>query len=684
MTESPTSPPRTQPLTTDGAIGAILFCIALGLYVYTLCPTIFADDCGEIATAAATGGVIHPPGYPLYCLLGGLFVHALPFGEPAYRLGLLSAICAASATLLVFFLCRDLGAGKRWSCVAALALAFSDSLWMQATKVETYALNALLVATILILALRYHRSGKPADLYATALAGGLALTNHLTIIWLIPAALVLVLPKAIEMNGGRRAAGQLAAAIGVCVAPLALYIYEPIAARMHPGGQIWGNPSNLHRLFLHVSGTRYHGLFHLPTMAWFYHRDVIFATGWLWRNLGPLLFLAVIGAWTMLRSVPNRRPAIALLVGIAGYLICNTLYHILNIFEYYTPPILMLAVLAGVGGQAATDWLRSRLGTPDARRPIDLLQGGAVILALLAPVLLNWHACNRRGVTCMRTVAENILVTLPPNAVLIAFGDNNVFPLWYAQEVLHERQDVTVIPRDFFLSWSRAVGRETDSWCIMRIQREHPETGVSAMLARCAHDPAYAASHPFLWDLITHALARGQAVYFTSPKHGDLATTGNGQTHLARLPKLTLVNEGLLARVVPVDMIPSPNQQLATELADEAKIRYEYVEPKLFEYEPDNDITNKAYACHLFKIGQLLTNKQEYSEAYKRLVRAYDLNPNSAQTANEFAYVSAMLGRTSEAVDGWTAAVRLDPSNATYKRNLDTALGANAGKASGT
>src|SRR5262249_18279037 len=40
------------------------------LYLRTLCPTVYLGDSGEICTAIASGGITHPPGYPLFSLLG--------------------------------------------------------------------------------------------------------------------------------------------------------------------------------------------------------------------------------------------------------------------------------------------------------------------------------------------------------------------------------------------------------------------------------------------------------------------------------------------------------------------------------------------------------------------------------------------------------------------------------------
>jgi hypothetical protein len=80
--------------------------LAFILYFITCSPTVNFTDSGELITVAWTGGIAHPPGYPLYTLLGSAFVH-LPFGDPAWRLNILSALFAALAISLFYLLVTD-------------------------------------------------------------------------------------------------------------------------------------------------------------------------------------------------------------------------------------------------------------------------------------------------------------------------------------------------------------------------------------------------------------------------------------------------------------------------------------------------------------------------------------------------------------------------------------------------
>jgi len=71
---------------------------------------------------------------------------------------------------------------------------------------------------------------------------------------------------------------------------------------------------------------------------------------------------------------------------------------------------------------------------------------GVAVAAL--PVALNWSAVNRRAepeASLPREVAYSLLDPLPPRAVLFVAGDNDSYPLWYAQRVEGRRGDVTVV-----------------------------------------------------------------------------------------------------------------------------------------------------------------------------------------------------------------------------------------------
>src|SRR5262245_47832124 len=139
LTRSP-----AHPLTRSALTAALLFLLFLAVYVRTAAPTVLSGDSAEFQLAAPLLGVPHPTTYPLYVLLGKLATLLVPFGDLAWRVTLVSALCAALAVALFFLLARRF-AGWPGAGVAALALGVTPGLWNAATLAEVYALLAALL-----------------------------------------------------------------------------------------------------------------------------------------------------------------------------------------------------------------------------------------------------------------------------------------------------------------------------------------------------------------------------------------------------------------------------------------------------------------------------------------------------------------------------------------------------------
>jgi len=75
----------------DILVSAFIFIFTQVVYFLTLAPSVFFGDSGELTAAAYNLGIAHPPGYPLYLLLGKLVISLLWIGDPAYRMNLLSS-----------------------------------------------------------------------------------------------------------------------------------------------------------------------------------------------------------------------------------------------------------------------------------------------------------------------------------------------------------------------------------------------------------------------------------------------------------------------------------------------------------------------------------------------------------------------------------------------------------------
>ena len=137
----------------------ICFFIALITYWSTAMPNIGLGDDGEMATAALHFGVMHPSGYPLWTILGGLFSR-LPLGNGSWELNLFSGLAAATSVAIFSLLTLN---GARWmglrtlpatllSLAGTLTFAWATPVWSQATIGKgTYALHVCLMLTLVML-----------------------------------------------------------------------------------------------------------------------------------------------------------------------------------------------------------------------------------------------------------------------------------------------------------------------------------------------------------------------------------------------------------------------------------------------------------------------------------------------------------------------------------------------------
>src|SRR5438874_2581174 len=106
---------------TAWLIGALLTTFWLVIYLFTVSPTVNFIDSGELITALHEPGIVHPPGYPLYTLLGYVASH-FPVGEVAWRVNLFSAFWGALAVGTMYMLLITLSSYTAWLASRRVAL----------------------------------------------------------------------------------------------------------------------------------------------------------------------------------------------------------------------------------------------------------------------------------------------------------------------------------------------------------------------------------------------------------------------------------------------------------------------------------------------------------------------------------------------------------------------------------
>jgi hypothetical protein len=432
----------TRMTKADLLFAALAFLLPLLLYGYTLCPTVPVGDGGELICAAGGLGIAHPTGYPLFCLLGRLFGIILPVGNMAARINAMSSFFSALAALMVYFLVRELlreafqtdGPFRQLvALIAALGFAFSETMWSQAVQAEVYALQAFLVAAILVVMVLWRRTADGRMACLLGLLWGMSFANHTSAICLLGAMLYLC----ISFRARLRLIGYVPELILFFLIGISLYLYLPLRSALNPPHD-WGNPESLHLLWDHVTARAYrrHFLFAFPLDVLNNIRHYI---SLLCRQFGTMaLILSLMGA--VLQGIRRRGLFALFLLVVLGNVLLAASYDIQDIAPYYMPSFLIFALWMGLAASAVLGWLSSRPAAA-VLRPIAI----ALFLLLVAlSSTANFAKASQRGMTLARDYGQSILSSVEPEAILFVSSDNESFPATYLHEMEGVRPDVAL------------------------------------------------------------------------------------------------------------------------------------------------------------------------------------------------------------------------------------------------
>ncbi|HMB69281.1 MAG TPA: DUF2723 domain-containing protein, partial [bacterium] len=428
---------------------------ALLVYARTLAPGLTEIDSGELSAVAATLGIAHPSGYPLFSVLGRVWTMATPL-RVITATNLLSAVLAAASVLLLFRVIRDLlperaGAARTagaWT--GALAFAFHPGLWSVAVVTEVHALQMFLDAALLHAVVRSGLWGggafrERAFLFLGYLAG-LCLANHLTSALLLPA----VAWGAWKCRRSLRP-GVLAGAAAMGLLGLSVYLFLPVRSAQQPLLD-WGSPETWEAFRRHVSGAQY--------------RVWIFSSGETIVKNAPQLAAGLLGFTApLLLLIPpglmRARKVPGLLTGSVLMAACAAIYpfgySIHDIATYFLPAYLIVSVWIGLGAARLHEWMSC--GRFAALRP-------ALLVLPAVPLVISWRSVDRSGETWVETMARAALETPAPGAVLLnAYWDALHSPAIYLQAVEGVRRDVVLLDQEHFRR----------SWNVPWLRSHHPE-----------------------------------------------------------------------------------------------------------------------------------------------------------------------------------------------------------------
>ena len=172
----------------------ILSLIIGSLYYVTQANTIYGGDAGDLAAAIKTIGIAHPPGYPLYTLLGIILNSIIPLGTLAWRVGLVSSLSSLVALIYLYKVLFILTKKIYISFISVLTLAFLYPIWLYSIVAEVFALNNLFLILLLYFGVKYRENRKIQDLYILSLVLGLSLSHHHIIVFTLPSLILLLYP----------------------------------------------------------------------------------------------------------------------------------------------------------------------------------------------------------------------------------------------------------------------------------------------------------------------------------------------------------------------------------------------------------------------------------------------------------------------------------------------------------
>ena len=477
-TGAPQAPPYAW-----GALAAL--CVFV-LYLLTLSPTTAMWDTSEYIAAAKVLGLPHPPGNPLFVMIAHAFgLIPIPVSYAA-RINILAALCSAIAAgswfvLIDFVLARGgVAILRRRICAAAGVVvgASAFTVWNQSVVNEkVYTISLALFAIITLLMLSWldgdEKPRNDAKLVAIAFLLGAGYAVH-------PAGLLPGLAVVVTVASQRwRKFLQprlVLAVFGAFALGLTPFIFEPIRAAQAPEmneGAPTGCTTQLEwsctfsektytRLSDNINRTQYGK----PSVL---DRQISFGSqlGMWW-----LYF-----KWQWLRdphgSAPFAQMLLALLMfglGLYGATVhwrwdrasciywATFMFTLTVLLVYYMNFKYGYSQAPGLGDSVPREvrdrdyfylWSFSACGVWIAVAIAAIWQrarsGGALLALAAIPLIGNWSAASRRNDTVARDWAVDILNSVEPYGVIVTGGDNDTFPLWYAQYVEGVRTDVTVV-----------------------------------------------------------------------------------------------------------------------------------------------------------------------------------------------------------------------------------------------
>jgi hypothetical protein len=227
-----------------------LFLFSFILYIYTLSPgwgtiNVFNTWDGlEYVLSSSLLGIDHPPGHPLYLLLGKMFT-LIPLGSIAFRINILSALFGALRVVMLFLSVElalrkfaeefDKDLRKAVAAFSALIFALSPVFWTHSLIPEVHTFYLFLLGTALYFLLKWREQKKKKWLYGLSFLLGLSLSTSImnALTFILPIVLILIFIQFFEEE--KISLKDWVILIFLFAIPLLFYLYYPLRIAKGPG-----------------------------------------------------------------------------------------------------------------------------------------------------------------------------------------------------------------------------------------------------------------------------------------------------------------------------------------------------------------------------------------------------------------------------------------------------------------
>lgn len=447
------------------------------IYMLTLAPSVIETDSGELAAALYHLGLPHATGYPLFSILGWLFLQ-IPTGLRAivllhvlgalFTLGGVYLFSIAINKLLVLKGGFTIQTANIVQSVFILVAGTLPVVWKQATGIEVYSLHILLIAFVFYRLILWSESNSLQTRIWLGVVLGLSFSNHASTIMLVPG--ILVLYFALSNKSFSDAIKQGLGIVLIAFAVLGVFwAYLIIRANQNPLIN-WGNPVDYQSFTYHILGKQYSnfiggkGVF-AKQFALFFKIGwpFIVLIGWV-ASLGLFKLSSKLKIWT-----------ITLIINTVTCLIVACNYNIHDIESYFLLAFLSLAILFSFG-------IAQAIEQEGVIKKLGYIYPTTAAIIAIGLISYNWKQQDLSKLTAYETYTLNILEQVEPNALIYSRQwDTFVAPALYFQYVENKGNNVLIIDKELVRrSWYYNQLKNFESKAIEPVKTEY-ETFLTAL-----------------------------------------------------------------------------------------------------------------------------------------------------------------------------------------------------------